>query len=262
MSQNLVIPNKDNKVVFVFGGIDLTAATNIVVNFGAETYSLISDPLLVVVNSATELSLDLSSTTEVGQKYITVTYIDGASVNGTDITSRELGNLGRIIVAIGTQLIIEDGTVVANANSLVSDEEYKAYADLRGLTIAPTQPEREAHLVAAMDYLHSIESKIQGCRLNKDQTLLFPRRGVCLYGHSVPSDHIPNEIKNAQMEAAFYQTSNSLLTNSSNDNIRSEKMDTLQVEYFAGGSMTTTDLQRVNAQLGSLLKPTNTLTRI
>ena len=29
MSQNLVIPNKDNKVVFVFGGIDLTIATTL-----------------------------------------------------------------------------------------------------------------------------------------------------------------------------------------------------------------------------------------
>ena len=50
MSQNLVIPNKDNKVVFVFGGIDLTPATNIIVNFGSETYQL-SDPQVTVDSS-------------------------------------------------------------------------------------------------------------------------------------------------------------------------------------------------------------------
>ena len=131
MAQNLVIPNKDNKVVFVFGGIDLTLATNIVVDFGAETYEL-SDPQ-VSVDSSTELSLDLSATSEVGKIFATVTYIDGASVNGTDITSRELGNSDKIVVAIGTQLIIEDGSVVAGANSFVTDEEFKAYTDLSNI---------------------------------------------------------------------------------------------------------------------------------
>ena len=119
MSQNLVIPNKDNKVVFVFTGIDLTQATNIVVDFGAETYSTTNDPTLVVVDSTTELSLNLSATAEVGKVFATVTYFDGASVNGTDITSQSLGNSEKIVVAIGTQLIIEDGSVVANANSLI-----------------------------------------------------------------------------------------------------------------------------------------------
>ena len=38
MSQNLVIPNKDNKVTFIFGGIDLTLAPNLVVTLGAERY--------------------------------------------------------------------------------------------------------------------------------------------------------------------------------------------------------------------------------
>ena len=86
MSQNLVIANKDNLVVYVFGGIDLTSATNIQVQFGAESYSLANDPLIVIVTSATELSLNLSATAEVGKVFSTVTYFDGASVLGTDIT--------------------------------------------------------------------------------------------------------------------------------------------------------------------------------
>ena len=106
MSQNLVIANKDNRVVFVFGGIDLTLATDIKVQFGAELYTLLLDPAIVFVDSATELSLNLSATLEVGKVFATVTYFDGASVNGTDITSRELANSDQIVVAIGTQLII------------------------------------------------------------------------------------------------------------------------------------------------------------
>ena len=125
MSQNLVIPNKDNLVAYIFGGVDLTLATDIQVQFGAESYSLVSNPTIVIVTSATELSLNLSATAEVGKVYSTVTYFDGASVNGTDITSRALGNSDQIVVAIGSQLIIEDGSIVANANSWATDEEYK-----------------------------------------------------------------------------------------------------------------------------------------
>ena len=143
MSQNLVIPNKDNKVVFVFTGIDLTQATNIVVDFGAESYSLTGNPTLVVVASTTELSLDLSGTSEVGKVFATVTYIDGGSVNGTDITSQSLGNSEKIVVAIGTQLIIEDGTVVADANSFATDDEFKTYANLRNFDVPATQPDRD-----------------------------------------------------------------------------------------------------------------------
>ena len=151
MSQNLVIPNKDNKATFIFGGIDLTLATDLVVTFGAESYSKALNPTIVVVTSATELSLDLSATAEVGKIFATVTYFDGASVNGTDITSRELNNSGQIIVAIGSQLIIEDGSIVANANSFATDAELKAYANIRGFVIPATQPAREALLVQAMD---------------------------------------------------------------------------------------------------------------
>ena len=128
MAKNLVIPNKDNKVLLTFSGVDLTVATDIQVSFGTESYTLLLNADVVAVNSATELQLDLSGTSEVGQHFITVTYIDGSSINGTDITSQELGNLDQIIVAIGSQLIIEDGSIVTGANSFVTDEELKDYA--------------------------------------------------------------------------------------------------------------------------------------
>ena len=261
MSQNLVIPNKDNKVVYVFSGVDLTLSTDIQVEFGSESYSLINDPLIVIVTSATELSLNLSATLEVGKVFSTVTYFDGASVNGTDITSRELGNSSQIIVAIGTQLIVEDGTQVTNANSLVSDEEYKAYAKLKGLTIASTQPDREADLLAGMDYLLTQECNMQGCRVSSTQALLFPRTDMYLYGWAVNSDTVPREAKYAQMEAAAYNTSGTLLSNSESTNIQSEKIDVLEVTYFKGGSRSNVILKRVNAQLLPLMKDSNKLVR-
>jgi len=205
VSQNLVIANKDNLVVYVFGGIDLTLATDIQVQFGSESYSLVNDPLIVIVTSATELSLNLSATAEVGKVFSTVTYFDGASVLGTDITSRELGNSDQIVVAIGTQLIIEDGSVVANANSWATDEEYKAYAKIKGYSVPATQPDREAQLTNAYDFINfTYEQQLQGYRVTpQTQTGAMPRNGMVAYGLSVANNVIPQDFKNAQMLAAF-----------------------------------------------------------
>ena len=260
MSQNIVIPGKDNKVVFVFGGIDLTLATDIQVQFGSESYTKLLDPLIVVVDSATQLSLNLSATSEVGKIFTTITYIDGASVNGTDITSQELGNSDQIIVAIGTQLIIEDGSTVDNANSYVTDNEYKAYASLKGLSVAATQPEREANLLAAMDYLNN--SDYQGTRATKEQLLAFPRHSVWIHGWLFESDQIPQEIKNAQMEGAIYSTGSSLMINAEESNLASFSIPgAISESYHKGGSSVKVRLDRVNAQLEPLLNDPNKLVR-
>ncbi len=204
MAQNLVIPNKDNKVVFVFGGIDLTLATDIQVQFGSEFYTSLLNPTIVSVDSSTELSLDLSATAEVGKIFATVTYVDGGSVNGTDITSQELGNSDKIVVAIGTQLIIEDGSVVANANSFVTDDEFKAYANSTNYDVPATQPDREALLIKSYDHLScTYESRMQGYLISQEQTGFFPRSNVYAYNFYVDSDSIPQDVKKAQMMAAL-----------------------------------------------------------
>lgn len=255
MSQNLVIPNKDNKVVFVFTGIDLTQSTNIVVDFGTETYSTTTTPTQVIVSSATELSLDLSSTGEVGKVFATVTYFDGASVNGTDITSQALGNSEKIVVAIGTQLIIEDGSIVANANSFVTDAEFNIYANLRNLEVPATQPDRESLLVLAMDYLFSKEQEFKGSRVSAAQLLPYPRIGVCALGFNIPSDAIPLSLKSAQMELAIQANASALLVTGDVQNLASFNVDGVYSEsYFSGGNWTQVRTERADAYLDPLTK--------
>ena len=262
MSLNLVIPNKDNLVVYVFGGIDLTLATDIQVQFGSESYSLINDPTIVKITSSTELSLDLSATNEVGKIFSTVTYFDGASVNGTDITSRELGNSDQIVVAIGSQLIIEDGSIVANANSLTTDEEFKTYANLRGFSVPSTEPARDALQILAMDYLFSIEGEIKGRRTNDLQELPLPRIGMCGRDRMIKPNEIPKDWKRAQMELAIQAQDSDLLVNASIQNIASEKLGDLQVDYFSGGSWASVQTQRADAYLNPFLKSGNGVTLV
>ncbi len=255
MPQNLVIPNKDNKVVFVFTGIDLTQATDILVTFGAETYSKASNPTLVVVSSATELSLDLSATAETGKVFATVTYIDGASVNGTDITSQALGNSEKIVVAIGTQLVIEDGSIIDGANSFATDAEFNSYANVRNIDLPATQPDREALLVLAMDYLFSKEQELKGSRVSAEQDLPYPRRGVCSNGFNVASDAIPQSLKKAQMELALQANESSLLVSGEVQNLASFNVDGVYSEtYFSGGGWTQVRTDKADAYLDSLMR--------
>ena len=258
MSQNLAIPNADNKVVLTFAGAFLSTATDISVLFGAESYTLLLNPTIVFVDSDTQLSIDLSATAEVGRIFATIKRFDSGSTNGTDITSQELGNLGQIIVAIGTQLIIEDGSIVPNANSIATDAKMKAYASLRGLAVPDTQPERESLLILGMDFLKSIENRQKGTRTDVDQTLPEPRQNVWLYGQIIDQNTIPIEYENAQIEAAIAAKDMVLLTNSTNQNVSSEKIETLQVSYFEGGSWDVARLDRVFAALNPLLSSNGT----
>jgi len=159
-------------------------------------------------------------------------------------------------------LIIEDGTQVANSNSFVSDAEYTTYAALKGLTVGATAQLREIDLLAGIDYLLGQEGSLQGYRVSSTQAMFFPRTDVSLYGWVIQSDSIPENIKNAQMEAAAYSTSGALLSNTESTNTQSEKVDVLEVTYFKGGSRSNVNLQRVDIYLQPLLKSTDKLVRV
>ncbi len=99
-------------------------------------------------------------------------------------------------------LIIETGQQEANANSFVTDLEYTTYATAKGLTVAALAADRAIDLISAIDYLTSVEPSLQGYRASSTQVLFYPRIGVELHGFALATDKIPNELKNAQMEAA------------------------------------------------------------
>ena len=158
-------------------------------------------------------------------------------------------------------LIIENGNQIPNSNSFVTDLEYTEYATLMGLTVATTQSAREIDLLAGMSYILSQEVCLQGRRVSSTQSVMFPRVGVYLFGYAINSDVIHPYVKNSQMEAAAYNTSGSLLSNTTTTNTQREKVDVLEVEYFKGGKRSNVNLQRVNVYLEPLLEDTNKLVR-
>lgn len=151
-------------------------------------------------------------------------------------------------------LIIEDGTIVAGANSFVTDAEFTAFADLRNVELPTDLADREALLIKAMDYLLSVENQMQGERVDAGQTLPYPRTNVYAFNFAIPSDSIPSGIKSAQMQAGISASTFDLLPSGQINNVASEKVGQLERSYFNGGSYTTAQTKAIDAFLKPFLK--------
>ncbi len=96
-------------------------------------------------------------------------------------------------------LIVEDGSVVANADSFLSLADARELAYKYGLSIATVDNDAEIQLRNAYLSLNNYEGQLQGYRVSSEQTGIFPRYGVQKDCYVIDSDVIPNEVKLAQM---------------------------------------------------------------
>lgn len=151
-------------------------------------------------------------------------------------------------------LVIEDGTQVASSNTYVSDAEYVAYAAARGKTIGSDATAREIELIKSMDYLEGHRDRFKGDKVTSTQSLQWPRTGVWIDSFQIDSDSIPQELKNAQMEAAIITNATELLQQGEVKDVQSEKVDVIERSYFNGGSWSTIRTDTVDAYLDALLK--------
>jgi hypothetical protein len=90
-------------------------------------------------------------------------------------------------------IVVEDGTVVAGANSYLSLAAVRAFALARGVTLSATDATVEVQLIKAKDYIEARDAYFVGRRVSEDQVLCWPR-----YAPSVRSDQVPAKIKDAQ----------------------------------------------------------------
>lgn len=100
-------------------------------------------------------------------------------------------------------LVIEDGTIVADANSYVDVTELRDYADLRAITSLPVaDADCEPLLIKAMDYLESLRARYKGSKTDPTQSLQWPRQDVYIDNILLDANTIPRELKYAQMQLA------------------------------------------------------------
>lgn len=129
-------------------------------------------------------------------------------------------------------LIIEDGTIVALANSYVTLTEARDFALARGVTLSAVDATLEPLVIKAMDFLESLRNTYQGTKVSKAQRLQWPRVDVTVDGFDVDETEIPTVLKDAQCQLIMDVTAGlDLLPNTDGREVIKEKIDVLETEY-------------------------------
>lgn len=127
-------------------------------------------------------------------------------------------------------LTIEDGTIVAGADSFATAAELVTYAENFGRVIPADPTAQEALLRRAALEMNAKPWK--GRTVSSAQTLAWPRYEVCLNKWLLPSDAIPAQIKAGQMALATEIHADDLSPPEQRlGSISREKVGALETEY-------------------------------
>lgn len=128
-------------------------------------------------------------------------------------------------------LIVEDGTIVDNANSYASLDTIKAYALNRGITLG-TDSEIETQAFKAMDYIESKRNKFKGSKQTQNQPLQFPRIDVVIDDFELPINTIPNELTCVECQLIIEQKNGiDIMPTQDEAAVTSEKIGPMQTDY-------------------------------
>jgi len=129
-------------------------------------------------------------------------------------------------------LIVEDGSIVAGAESYVSVTDADTYHSNRGNSAwTGTTAVKEGALRKATDYmLQQYRDRWQGLRVSHSQALDWPRSWAVVDGYAVSASIVPTEVKNACAEYALRALADDLLADQSQLVVR-KKVGPLEVEY-------------------------------
>jgi hypothetical protein len=158
-------------------------------------------------------------------------------------------------------LIIENGTAVLNSDSYVTRAKYIAYALALGIVIADDSA-ADIELIESAQFIESHDSNLKGYRLNRDQSMAWPRGLVETDGWLWNSDEIPRNLELAQMAIALDVHAGVDLYNPQPEKIiKSELIEgAVDVEYFGQDSaVKLSRSSRARALLNSLLKRTSNI---
>lgn len=133
-------------------------------------------------------------------------------------------------------LIVEDGSIVAGADSYISRVDVIAYAAKRGVTLADDDT-TDQKVIKAMDYLAYYDGRWKGEQVEPDvQSLAWPRKYAYIgSGYSpFPDDQIPANLVKATAELTMHVNAGvNLLPTVSGDTafVTREKVDVIETEY-------------------------------
>lgn len=153
-------------------------------------------------------------------------------------------------------IIVEDGTIVTNANSFVTRDEYIAYAASLGVTIAADEA-ADVQLVKAGEFIAGKESQLKGDLTDRDQPMPYPRYNLTLENFHWSSNEIPRQAILCQMQLALDINAGIDLYNlpqSDGTAVKRERVEgAVEVEYAVGDSMKVSRNSQSRALLSTLM---------
>lgn len=159
-------------------------------------------------------------------------------------------------------LIVEDGTIIVDANSFCTLAEIRAYGADRGIVFG-NDASLTIFAIMATDYLISRQDEFVGSVVSPDQDLPWPRQNVAKSDGSLfATNSIPKALKNAQSQLCIEQFNGVTILPTINPFetggfVVHEKVDVLETEFSE--KIQTTKQPRmpsVELWLKSLIRPT------
>lgn len=128
-------------------------------------------------------------------------------------------------------LIVEDGSIVADADSYNSEAELRDYATRRGVTLPVNDAELTVLAIKAMDFVESNEYRFKGERVDAAQSLSWPRSGVVINGFTIAKEAIPKQVKDLQCQLTIDAMTVALQPNGTGRVVTKQKVDVIETEY-------------------------------
>lgn len=145
-------------------------------------------------------------------------------------------------------IIVEDGSIVPNANSYVSEADLTTYATDRGITLTAAT---DVLIINAMDYIESLD--FIGYQLTEDQPLSWPRgnaRKDDIYWYD--TDEIPQDLIDGLCETCIAIDQGNDPSSLVERATKREKVGDLEVEYMDSASSTPIN-RKINNKLKDLV---------
>ena len=155
-------------------------------------------------------------------------------------------------------LVVEDGSIVAGANSYITADEYRTWANARGIDVEASQF-LERSILRAMDYFEQLH--FIGNKANENQPLQWPRTEALIDGYYADATEIPVQVKTALYEAIKVEIDGLSQLNTEDRRTIKEKIGDIEIQY-ASNSESKTITPALTRALGKILYPANLVSRI
>jgi hypothetical protein len=156
-------------------------------------------------------------------------------------------------------LVVENGSVVAGANSYVTLAEYRDWANARGIVSSDSDTILERQVLRAMDYFEQL--LFIGNKANENQPLQWPRTEALIDGYYADATEIPVQVRRALYEAIKVEVDGYSEWNTQDRRTLREKVGDIEIEY-AENSENRTITPALTSALSKLVLGATSVSRV